>query len=327
MTMLLGWLQLVMVIVAAGILGGAVLSALASGVWLERLETVAPRPRFALLSALALAPVVLGLAALTVAFAPSMLDVLGLVQDHCAHHGGHAFHLCFLHGRPPQLSALLLGAGAVLVVWLTASWSGELSRVQQLRRWARRLTQLARFDADINGWRFESERPLAVTVGFFRPKIYVSERMRELLSASQFEAVLAHEQAHARWLDALVKFVVRLCAQLHFPPVRERLLEAIDLASEQACDEAAAEAVGDRLTVAEAILAVERDFGSDQMPATALGFGAGALEARVRGILDADWTTPNWASLSFIGALALGAVVASYDVLHHAAETSLSLLF
>lgn len=327
--MLLGWLQLVLIIVAVGVVGGAIGSALVSRLWLERLEALEPRPRVLLLSALAVFPAVLGVVAVAVAFTPSMLDGLGLVQDHCAHHGGHAFHLCFIHGHPPAASAPLLGGAALALIWLAIGWQEEFGRLVRMRIWAKQLTRLAKFDADIDGWRFDSERPMAVTIGLFKPSIYVSEAMRELLSTSQLDAVLAHERAHARRMDALVKFVVRLCVYLHLPSVRERLLDAVDLACEQACDEAAAEAVGDRFTVAEAILAVERAFeaGESRLPASALGFGAGVLETRVRGILDADWHTPNWVSLSFIGALAAGTLVACYDVLHHTAETLLSLLF
>ena len=50
----------------------------------------------------------------------------------------------------------------------------------------------------------ESAEPLAVTLGFWRPKIYVSRGLLRRLSGSELRAVLAHEQAHQRAFDPLV---------------------------------------------------------------------------------------------------------------------------
>ncbi|MFP4600458.1 MAG: M56 family metallopeptidase [Persicimonas sp.] len=329
----MGWLQLALVIVVAGMLGGALASALASGRWMDRLKTVAPRPRFVLLGALVLLPVATAVVAVAVAFAPSTLDALGLVRDHCAHHGGHAFHLCFVHGHPPELSPLVLGGAIAMFIWLAAVWSDEFGRLRQVRDWSRRLGPLARFDAEIDCWTLATDRPLAVTVGLVDPKVYVSGAMREFLSEPQLRAVVAHEEAHARRFDSLVKFLLGLCAPFHLPPVRERLVEELDLACEQACDEAAAEAVGDRLAVAEALLAVERAYasdgagGSDEVPSSALSFGTGALDRRVRGMLDEGWSSPNWLLIGGSAVVALSAIGVSYEVLHHTAETLLSKLF
>ncbi|QDG49487.1 hypothetical protein FIV42_01655 [Persicimonas caeni] len=323
----LGWLQLALIIVAAGALLGAALGGLASNRWFARLEKVAPRPRFALLTALALMPAALGALALGVSFAPSVLDALGLVADHCGHHGGHAFHLCFIHGHPPAASPLVLGAALVISLWFFAGWSEELELVRATRAWGERLLQLGHYDDDIDGWTVASERPVAVTYGLLEPRICVSERLREVLSPAQFEAVLAHERAHAKRFDSLVKLVARMSARLHFPFVRQRLLSELDLASEQACDEAAAEAVGDRLTVAEAILTVERSFEGTPPPASALAFGAKPLERRVRAMLEGNWRRPSWLSLTVFGLLGAGLLLTSYDLLHHTIESLLALVF
>lgn len=325
--MLLEWLQLVLVIAAAGAVVGAAAVALGADVWLGRLKSIAPRTRFILLGALALLPAVVGVAAVVIAFLPSILDALGLVADHCAHHGGHAFHLCFVHSHPPAISGVILGGSLVVLVWLIAGWSEAFSRLQRSRQWGRQLADLSRFDAETDSWTFGSERALAVTVGLFDPKVCISETMSELLPRRQLQAVVAHEQAHAQRFDALIKFFVRLGAQLHLPAVRERLLAELDLACEQACDEAAAAAVGDRVAVAEAILAVERASATHHQPAAALGFGAGAIEPRVLGMLQAEWRAPNWGAVALIGVIILAGLGASYDSLHHTAETLLSLLF
>lgn len=323
----LGWLQLVIIIAAGAIFAGAIVSGIASRRWLNRLQSVAPRARFALLGALAFFPLALGVAAVAIAFAPSVLDAAGLVADHCAHHGGHAFHLCFVHGHPPAPSPLILGGGLIASLWLAAGYSEEFARLRRATSWSETFAQLGRFDAKLGGWTIAAERPIAATVGMLRPRICVSDGLKDALSAQQLRAVLAHEQAHAGRYDALVKFVVRLAAQLHLPWVRDRLLEELELACEQACDEAAADVVGDRLTVAEAILAVERAMGSVETPEAVLGFGDHALQRRVASMLDADWQCPPWWAIAASGGAALATVVWSYELLHHAAESLLLHIF
>ena len=323
--MVLGWLQLVVVIGTAGALIGAGLAALMSDRWIDKLESVAPGPRFTALVGISTLPVLFALLAISIGFAPSLLDAAGIVADHCAHHGGHAFHLCFVHGHPPEPSPLILGSAFVLLLWLGSRWGEEFARLRDVRSWNDRLRHLARYDEEIDGWTLDSHRPLAFAVGLLRPKVCISEGLRNGLSASQLDVVLAHERAHVSRYDSLVKFVARLSARLHLPHIRERLNTELDLACEQACDEIAAESVGDRLTVAESLLAVERASDENPAPALALGFRAGELERRVKSMLENPWRRPSRRRLAFATAIAVGTLVTSYDVFHHAVESLLSL--
>ncbi|MGM0556335.1 MAG: M56 family metallopeptidase [Myxococcota bacterium] len=324
MTVVFGWLQIAVIIVAAGVLSGAVVSALVTSAWMDRIRAVAPRARFALLVGLALLPVVLGAAFLLVIFAPSVLDAAGLVQDHCAAHSHHAFHLCFVHDKPPAMSPLILGTGIIIGLWLAAGWSQNLGRLRSSNSIERALRDITEYDADTDSWQIDSERPVAMTLGILNPRVYVSDRLRGLLTSDQLDAVVAHEQAHARHFDALVKYMAALGADLQLPHVARLLLEEIDIACEQACDAAAADAVGDRLTVAETILAVERAAGDAERPTLGLGFAGEAIEARVRGLLEPAWTSLHWSVVVGTAALISGSTVLFYDSVHHAAETLLS---
>lgn len=325
----LAWMQLIVTIVAIGVAVAALGFGVVSRPALKRLRRVAPRTRFHIVALLAALPVLMGGLAVGIAFAPSALDALGLVRDHCAHHPGHDFHLCFLHGAPPAVSTWAVVVQLVLIGGLMSTWFGEAARVVRSQRWASQLSRLSRYDSESNSWMVETGRAVAFSVGFLRPRVYVSERARGLLSASQFRAVIAHEHAHVRRRDALVKSIVRLLAWLHLPAVRKRLLDELELAAEQACDQSAVSEVDDRLTVAEAILAMQRAGSAERLPIAAASFGAGAVEERVRAILDDDWTPLRRGATAAGLLLAAGAawLVTSYHELHHLSETLLAYLF
>jgi Zn-dependent protease with chaperone function len=327
MSDLVGWIQIAIIIAFAGVLAGAAVSTLATRFGLTSLRSIAPRVRVGLLAGLAMLPILLAATFLLIAFAPSLLDAAGLVQDHCAHHSHHAFHLCFVHDTPPQTSPLILGAFVVLALWMAPGWSQRLDELRASRGVDQSLRSVTTYDSDTDSWRVDSKRPFAMTLGLIQPRVYISERLRELLSERQVEAVLEHERAHATHMDALVKHVAALAAELQIPWVARALLAELDLACEQACDARAAAAVGDRFTVAEAILAVERASRDWESPAAALGFADDVIEARVKGLLEPSWTSPHWSIFAAIATATLCSAVVTYDNLHHAAETLLSYLF
>ncbi len=319
MSAVLGWLSVVVVLGVAGAVLGAVLVAVGLMLFGGVLEDVDPRRRFWMLSALSFSPLVAGMLVLLVAFYPSLLDAFGLVSDHCGTHPGHSLHLCFLHHPPPPVSMPLLVLTLVPVAFVTRRWIGEIATTTGSLRWAHRLIPLARFDEERQIYIVESDRLLAMTVGFFRRRIVICDRLESWLTPEQFAAVIAHERAHCRRFDGVITFVLRLATACHFPEVRAQLAGAIQLSSEQCCDQAAA-AVDDRFTVAEAILAVER---IRQQPKNFVGvqcFCTPGVEQRVMALLRNDWRLPNGPLSSAVALVVVVLLFNNLHALHHLVE-------
>ncbi len=135
-----------------------------------------------------------------------------------------------------------------------------------------------------------------------------------------------HERAHVRRRDVLRRHAARVGALMHTPGTARQLLSGLELACEEVCDAEAAVTLGDRVQVAQAIVAVAR-LGTrppSTVAATVLGFTGDALGRRVAALLGTPAPEPiasRWAVSAALVALVLLA-----PALHHATETVLSLL-
>ncbi|MGH0037880.1 MAG: M56 family metallopeptidase [Myxococcota bacterium] len=268
---------------------------------------------------LAMAPMLVSGAAVVLCLAPGLLGLVGWTTDHCLAHPDHP-HLCLVHptAELTATAALLLAAGIGALLLLAGHGARQVAGARRIGAPFAALctTQLA---PGVD--RVVSERPFSFTSGLLRPVAYVSSALCEALSPEALAVVVAHERAHVRRRDPL-RWIAAATLSLALPPaVRRELIGELELASEQACDEAAARAVGDRLRVAETLLAAERLMASADAglrPAVA-GLGGSAVPARVRSLLDAPRPRPrNRAGTIALGLLAALALAA--DPIHHGAE-------
>lgn len=122
----------------------------------------------------------------------------------------------------------------------------------------------------IGPWRarlFADPAPRAFCAGLLRPRVYVSSGARRQLSASQLEAVVAHEAHHARRRDPLRLASGRVLARaLFFLPALGRLGDQHAALAELAADHAAVtHHQGDVRPLAGALFAFE------QAPAAVVG--------------------------------------------------------
>lgn len=305
----------------AAIAWTAIASVLFAGLWplvRGRIARFAPALRERVLLATACAPATIGALVATLCVLPG---AAGMTADHClAHESGHV-HLCLAH-PPSGLGAL---GAAILAAVLAASFAATTLAIARLLSEAARIRLLSRtaLPEEVRGCRVvESRVPLAFAIGALRPRVLVSTGLLSSLPDRLLDAVLAHERAHARRRDGLRRFAVAALATAHVPWVGRALTRDHARACEQACDEEAALRVGDRLTVAEAILAVARRLGSTALvPDGAIGFTGGQVGARVEAL--AASAIPAGRDRLALAGLAVGfvlALAASAPVLHDLTE-------
>jgi hypothetical protein len=97
--------------------------------------------------------------------------------------------------------------------------------------------------------------PRALCAGYLLPRIYVSQGALEALTPGELRAVVAHELHHLRRRDPLRLLVARALADgLFFLPALKRIGERYAALVELAADEAAVRALGERGTLAGALL-------------------------------------------------------------------------
>jgi Zn-dependent protease with chaperone function len=286
-----------------------------------------PDARCRMLLLLAISPVTATVAGMAAAVAPSLLGLVWPAYDHCLAHGGRHAHLCFVH-LPHE-------SGGPLSWLVLASASGFLGSrattgILGLRRAARVCSRLLAHGAPeprLEATILPTASPLCLSVGILRPETVLSEGFLLAVDDEQLQAVLVHERAHATRRDALARAVAVAATVLMLPGARARLLEELELAAEQSCDEAAARAIGDRLTMAEVILRVERLISAPRgIGAFAVSFGGTAIPLRVAALVGPPPTERRGSLATIMGVCGFLAFAAASDHLHHAVETLVGFL-
>lgn len=126
----------------------------------------------------------------------------------------------------------------------------------------------------------------AFTVGWLRPRIYVSAALATRLAPDELEALLAHEGAHVARRDPLRLSLLRFLALTHFwlPALRRLAQDAADEAEIRADDRAARERP---LALASALLATA---GWRHDPPVGVGFAhrVDLLDRRIRRLAGED---------------------------------------
>lgn len=121
-------------------------------------------------------------------------------------------------------------------------------------------------------------------IGWLRPVILIPVGCMAGLSATQVEALIAHELAHVRRHDYLVNLLQSLVeALLFYHPGVWWVSKQIRNEREHCCDDLAVAVSGDPLAYAKALSFVEEKRFS--IPAVAVGLNGGVLTMRIRRLL------------------------------------------
>ena len=289
--------------------------------WLKRL---APSTRSNLLWIWAMLPLLLGLAALFIVLLPSMFHFMGIATDHCLEHVHHA-HLCLVHspafvGNPLEL--LVLGSLA-LVTFRKLSRIGA-SIIRDCRTTSMLNSMSIQPSNPEDHHVLTSNRVFAFTIGLFRPLVFVSSRLTEVLDHKELLIVLSHEDGHRLRRDGLRKLSARILASAHFQTTRQTLLAELELATEQSCDEHAAGSLDDRLSVAETILKLSRLASMDHIRGDSVSaFNASDCERRIEGLLNPPIPRNRYLSAIWMVILCVLSVsgLMSADFWHHITES------
>jgi beta-lactamase regulating signal transducer with metallopeptidase domain len=145
------------------------------------------------------------------------------------------------------------------------------------------------------------------TVGWLRPVILLPPALLTGLSASQIEAILAHELAHIRRHDYFVN-LLQMAAEtlLFYHPAVWWASRQIRVERELCCDDFAVRASGNPQDYAHALAAVARHAVS----VATIGASGPSLTNRVRRLVTTPPRTPRPAAGGLVAALSVLAIVA-----------------
>lgn len=200
------------------------------------------------------------------------------------------------------IAGLTIAATLALVTGLIALFIGQ---VRRSHRQERKLYQYPVHQATdvVSGadlYIVEQSESLAMTLGFIRPRIFVSRGLIQQLTASELQAVIAHEQAHQRVYDPLVTALMSVMASAlrWLPGARDWMTAAYSL-RELAADAAATN--GYRATAALSSAFIKLSDSTIHPAVSAFSPNRDRLEK----LLNHQWTPPrrwwNWSAAAIVG--------------------------
>lgn len=302
---------------------------------LPRIDASIPAPaRSSLYTLLCIFPVMAAGLVIFLAMLPSILEVLGINKDHCLGHQEGHIHFCLVH-RHEIIDHWM--------IWLPAmAWAGMLAGI--MFKLVNDLIAVSRFRDTLLAFPrrkvichpsgtvlLNSRTPLALSCGIFKPAIYLSTGLQENLSADEVRLVIAHEKAHGDRHDSFRMWLARGFSAVFPPGVRRQLLLGLDMACEQASDEAALGIVKDPGTLASLLLKIERQyqgfFPARNPLAPSVTGTVSLLEHRIRHLVQPREYLPVSPVHVGLGLLLMGCLLLlAHDAIHNVLEHFLTWL-
>lgn len=270
-----------------------------------------PRIGSGLLLAYWMGPLVLSIISTGFLFVPDVEGVL--VDAHC--HAACTTHVPLIHSLGLASFGLAVGGFAILVLFVRC--------VRAVYRSCELQAQFHAFARCRGEYHLlDSETPLVFTLGWWKPRIYLSEGLSRACSDSDLSIILQHEKAHQERRDNLRLLFARLSSAIVSNTLSRRIMTDLHLLTEQACDFEAAERFGP-VVVAETLLKVKRLMSSPYSRECDLrtAFADRDVEMRIKALLKAQQRLPlhSWQVATMVGALVLSLTL-MISPLHHGSE-------
>lgn len=261
------------------------------------------------------APVVLAFLASLMLFAPVSDDIL--IAPHC--HGSCGQHT----PQTSELSVALLGLAlaAISALGLSGSFLLNVWRGARMRRQFEALASARHGYCLLN-----AREPVVFTLGWWNPKVFISQGLLEQCNAGQLSVILRHEQAHRDRRDNLCLVLVRVFCRVLPARLRKQAMHDVQILCEQACDFESAD-VHDPVTVAETLVHVGRLVKHAARPQGSLAFDGGDLSIRVHALLNSEQRSnlKSWQLVMLVAVVAY-ILLLTLDPLHHLAEWLIAVL-
>lgn len=140
--------------------------------------------------------------------------------------------------------------------------------------------------------------PLAITMGFIKPKIVVSTGVINLLTEEELRSVISHELYHYRNRDPLKVFLITLCAStMWYIPILQWFTQQYRIIQEILADEYAIKRQNTPVYLSSALLKMIKVGKQHKMPFAYVSFADTSVNYRIEYILNPikniEWKIPK----------------------------------
>ncbi|NHN32452.1 M56 family metallopeptidase [Paenibacillus agricola] len=134
---------------------------------------------------------------------------------------------------------------------------------------------------------FSCPEPMAFTMGFLKPKVFLATGLLNLLDKQEIKAVIYHELQHKKSADPLKMFILSLCASVFwYIPLLKWMLHQYKIAREIVADQYAIDQMGSPVQLGSALLKLLKKGSGFSMPFTYASFADTSVNYRIKQILD-----------------------------------------
>lgn len=161
-----------------------------------------------------------------------------------------------------------------------------------LAEWIRTAEPINLPAIDIPAFRLEHDFPVFAVVGVLRPRLFIADKVLEVLDQGEVRAVIYHELGHISAGDNLKRLLLKLTGDLLVLPIGTKLEHRWAESAEEAADEYAVKngMPGTALTLAAALIKIARLIPSGAHPpipaASYLIESGDSLAARIKRLLN-----------------------------------------